>query len=271
MTEKALAETILTEIGNLTLDINNCCAQGYDGAASVSGHINGLSAHILRINEKVVYIHCYSHRLNLAVAASCSIQYVRNVLDQIKELSFFFKFSEPRQKMLDLSIENHAPDCLKRKLKNGCHTRWVEHITGLDDFEDLYVSIVSCLEPMSINEGRVCNRETSTKALSFYKLIASFDFITNLVLTRSILDLTLPVTESLQGKEIDMADASHLLDSLKSVIFSKRNTADEFRSNCYRIILVIANKVSITETKPLTAAFQKNRNNVPSESVSNYF
>ena len=118
---KALAETSLIEIGNFTLDITNCHGQGYDGAASVSGHINGLSAHILRINE-ILFVrlnsHCHSHRLNLVVAASCSIQYVRNVLDQIKELSFFFNFSEPRQKMLDLSIENHAPDCLKKKLKN---------------------------------------------------------------------------------------------------------------------------------------------------------
>ena len=110
---------------------------------------------------------------------------------------------------------------------------------------------------MSVNEGRVCNRETSTKASSFYKLIASFDFIATLVLTRSILDLTLPVTELLQGKEIDMADASHLLDSLKSVIFSKRNTTDELHNNCYRIILEIANKVSITETKPLQLHFRK--------------
>ena len=122
---------------------------------------------------------------------------------------------------------------------------------------------------MSVNEGRVCNRETSTKASSFYKLIASFDFIATLVLTRSILDLTLPVTELLQGKEIDMTDTSHLLDSLKSVIFSKQNAVDKFHNICYRIILEIANKVSITETKPRTAAFQKNRNNVPS--VSDYF
>ena len=268
---KALAETILTEIGNLTLDINNCRGQRYDGAASVSGHINGLSAHIVRVNEKAVYTHCHSHRLDLVVAASCSIQYVRNILDQIKELSFFFNFSEPRQKMLDLSIENHALDCLKKKLKNVCRKRWVEQIPGLDYFEDLYISIVFCLESMIVNEWRVCNMETSTKASSFYKLIASFDFITTLVLTRSILDLTLPVTELLQGKEIDMADASHLLDSLKSVILSKRNNVDDFHNNCYRIILEMADKVSINETKPRTAAFQKNRNKVPSKSVSDYF
>ena len=95
---KALAETILTEIGSLTLDINNCCGQEYHGASSVSDPINGLCANALRINEKAVYTHCHSHQLNLVVAASCCIQYVRNSLDQIKELSFFINFCEPRQK-----------------------------------------------------------------------------------------------------------------------------------------------------------------------------
>ena len=47
---KLLLKTILTEIKNLTLDINNCRGQGYNRAASVSGHITGLSAHIIRID-----------------------------------------------------------------------------------------------------------------------------------------------------------------------------------------------------------------------------
>ena len=107
---------------------------------------------------------------------------------------------------------------------------------------------------MSVNEARVCNRETSTKESSFYKAssfckkIASFDFTATLVLTRSILDITpdlIPVTELLQGNEIDIADASHILDSLKSEILSKQNIIDEFHNNCYRIILEIANKASI--------------------------
>ena len=124
---------------------------------------------------------------------------------------------------------------------------------------------------MSVTERWVCNRETSTKASSFYKLIASFNFTATLVVTRSIIDLTVPVTELFQGKEIDMVDASHLLDSQKSVILSKRNNVDEFHNNCYRIILEIASKVSINKTKVRTATFQKNCNNVPLESVSDYF
>ena len=154
---RALAKTILTEIGNLTLHINNCRGQGYDGAVSVFGHIK---CH--RINEKGVYTNCHSHRLNLEVAGSCGIQYVRNILDQIKKLSFFFNFSKLSQKMIDFSIENHALHCLKKKLKNVGRTRWVEQITGLDDSEDLYTAISFCLESMSVNEGKVCNRECNS-------------------------------------------------------------------------------------------------------------
>ena len=61
-----------------------------------------------------------------------------------------------------------------------------------------------------------------------------------MVFTKSILNLTLPVTELLQEKEIDMTDASHVLHSLKNVILSKHNTVDEFRNNCYRITIEIA-------------------------------
>ena len=115
---KALAGTVLNGIAYLTLDIWNCDGQGYDGASSVSGYINGLSAQILRINEKAIYTHCHSHRLNLVVAASCNIQIVRNVLDQIKELSYFFNYSEPRQKILDGCIENYASNSSKKKRKD---------------------------------------------------------------------------------------------------------------------------------------------------------
>ena len=96
---KALAETVLNGIASLALDVHICRAQVYDEASSVSGYINGLSGQVLCINEKVIYTYCDSHRLNLVAATSCNIQIVRNVLDQIKELSYFFNFSEPSQKL----------------------------------------------------------------------------------------------------------------------------------------------------------------------------
>ena len=260
---KALAETVLNGIADLTLDIQNCRGQGYDGDSSVSSYINGVSAQILRINEKAIYIHSHSHRLNLVVAGSCNIQIVRNVLDQIKKLSYFFNYSEPRQKILDACNENYAPNSSKKKLKDVCRTRWVERITGLDDFEELFIPIVFCLEQMSLNVGRICNQDTSTKALSYYKLLTSFDFISALVLTRHVLDLTLPVTELLQDPAIDVADSSHLIESLKSLIISKHSNVDQLHTNCYKSVLELAKKVKVGEIKPRTAAVQRNRNNIP--------
>ena len=90
--------------------------------------------------------------------------------------------------MLINSIKEHAPDSQKKKLFDFCPTRWVEKVTGLDDFEDFFAPIVFCLEEMSLNMGHVCNQDTSEKATSFYKLMASFDFLSSLVITRSVLD-----------------------------------------------------------------------------------
>ena len=124
---------------------------------------------------------------------------------------------------------------------------------------------------MSLNIGRVCNQDTSAKATSFYKLMTSFDFLSSLVITRSILDLTLLATQLFQGPAIDTADATHLIESLKSLICCKHNTVDTFHKKCYSDIVEIACKVGIEECKPRTSKLQRNRNNIPSESISDYF
>ena len=62
------------------------------------------------------------------------------------------------------------------------------------DFDDIFAPIVFCLEEMRLNMLRVCNQDTSAKATLFYKLMTSFDFLSSFVITKSIPDLTLPVT-----------------------------------------------------------------------------
>ena len=44
---------------DLKLDVLDCRGQGYDGAGAVSGRINGLSAHFLKINDKAVCSKCH--------------------------------------------------------------------------------------------------------------------------------------------------------------------------------------------------------------------
>ena len=100
---------------------------------------------------------------------------------------------------------------------------------------------------MTLNMECVCNQDTSTKATSFYKLMTSFDFFSSLDITRLILDITLPVTQLLQGPGIDIANATHLTESVKSLIGSKRTTVDTFHKKCDSDILELACKIRIEE------------------------
>ena len=61
-----------------------------------------------------MYIHCHRIVLNLVIGVPCNIQCVRNVFDQIKEISYFFKFFEPRKERLINSIKENPPDSLKK-------------------------------------------------------------------------------------------------------------------------------------------------------------
>ena len=81
---------------------------------------------------------------------------------------------------------------------------------------------------MSINAEKVCNAETSSKASSLLALISSFQFIVGLVVSRNVLDMTLPVTQLLQARAIDVMDGIHLIDSLKILTLSVQNQVDHY-------------------------------------------
>ena len=81
------------------------------------------------------------------------------------------------------------------KKLNVCRNRWIERVNGIDTFEELLIPIVHCLEKMEFNKDNKCNRDTSVKASSFFKLVPTFQFVACLVLTTSVLDMTLPVTQ----------------------------------------------------------------------------
>ncbi|KAG6680599.1 hypothetical protein I3842_13G050200 [Carya illinoinensis] len=52
------------------LDIQNIRGQGYDGASNMRGEWNGLQALFLKDCPYVYYVHCFAHRLQLALVAA---------------------------------------------------------------------------------------------------------------------------------------------------------------------------------------------------------
>ncbi|XP_023884412.2 uncharacterized protein LOC111996653 [Quercus suber] len=65
-----LKKEIYHLFSNYCLDIQNIRGQGYDGASNMRGEWNGLQALILNDCPYAYYIHCFAHRLQLALVGA---------------------------------------------------------------------------------------------------------------------------------------------------------------------------------------------------------
>ena len=88
---EALAKVIKDSVKEISLDMKDCHGQGYDGTGNMAGKCAGAAARIRSEYPLVIYMHCASHKLNLCVASSCSVQMVKNMTDTVRVISDFFQ------------------------------------------------------------------------------------------------------------------------------------------------------------------------------------
>jgi hypothetical protein len=70
LTLKDELTTVLSTHGS---DIQNLRGQGYDGANNMRGDLNGLQALSLQECPYAYYVHCYAHRLQLALVDASKV------------------------------------------------------------------------------------------------------------------------------------------------------------------------------------------------------
>ena len=134
LTGDAVAATIKEFLRDLNFPVDDCRGQGYDGAGNMAGRLSGVAVKIQETNEKALYVHCNSHRLNLCVAACCKEQLVRNMMEHVRVATEFFNFSPKRFELLVKTIEELLASANHKRLINVCKTRWVARIDGLSVF-----------------------------------------------------------------------------------------------------------------------------------------
>ena len=88
--------------------------KGFDGAATMSGHVSGVSARLQQQYPNARYFtHCRNHALNLFIVASCSsVPDIRNFMDSFKELTLFFSYSAKRKHILKHQLQNDHENLL---------------------------------------------------------------------------------------------------------------------------------------------------------------
>uniref|UniRef100_A0A8C5MVP0 Zinc finger MYM-type protein 1 n=1 Tax=Leptobrachium leishanense TaxID=445787 RepID=A0A8C5MVP0_9ANUR len=213
----SLTDYIFDVLSSLGIDKNECVGQAYDGAAVMSGRINGVQARIQRKVPTALYVHCMNHRLNLAV-----VDTVKNVA----EAAEFFAKLEKLYVFSSTSVVHSVFERVQKemstkpviKLKQLSDTRWTCQYAACK-------AVLQTLEPLLetlklLSDGK--NTERRIEANSILNFI-DFNFLLSLVLFENILKRTQTLSNMLQAKDLDLASAVFLVRTVIEELEQVRN------------------------------------------------
>jgi len=110
-------------------DWSSVLAVCFDGASSMSGNVGGVQAKCKEQNNKILYVHCYAHCLNLVLIDSIcehssapNNRLIFNFLGTVQFIYNFIEGSPMRHAVLErVALETGS---LLKSLKSCSITRW---------------------------------------------------------------------------------------------------------------------------------------------------
>ena len=213
-----LCETLVKNLQELGLDTASCVSLAGDGASNISGHEKGLAVRFKEFAPLCVYVHCYAHRLNLAVKdLLSSIQLLRNVLGTVQEIYNFLEGS-PKRSEIFKSAEIEDEDSVT-KLKNQGATRW-----GAKGDSVIAVSreLKRCVKALDII-SKEKDAKVSAKAKSLLRNIYGAEFIFGISLLERLLTPVNRLSDYLQGRSVDMRKAREAVKLLITTLEGLKN------------------------------------------------
>ncbi|XP_059650464.1 uncharacterized protein LOC132296270 [Cornus florida] len=147
-----LKDAICVTLGRFDLSIQNLRVQGYDGASNMRGEWNGLQALFLKDCPFAYYVHCFAHRLQLALVAAAKDE--MNIWQFFSHLTCIVNLvaSSPKRLAELKSFQRDEIACMlstgEREYDKGANqigtlhraraTRWSSHYDSVKDLIDMY-------------------------------------------------------------------------------------------------------------------------------------
>jgi hypothetical protein len=214
-----LIKSVLEE--ELKLDLQLMVAQSFDGAATMAGAKSGVAKRFLEKVPHVVFVHCYAHKLNLALQdATNQIKSVSDVLLIIQNVSVFVERSAKRHAL----FEHLQGDEKKRTLQNFCTTRWSSRYLALKSFVNLYKYLLTFLEIVDDDN----DKSIGATARGFLKQVKTFNFVFYCKILLVLFEKTHILSKFLQKpsnnivKALELCDITIMeLEEMKSIAFVK--------------------------------------------------
>lgn len=176
---EALYDIITTALENYGLNLDRLRGLGFDGGSNMAGHFEGLHGRIVAQYPTAIYVHCFSHRLNLIVKKSITSQAVRNLYMILQDLAKFFNTAKRR-----LVLKQHlGDDPLPRPMSE---TRWTDVYNLAHRVLLSFPKIISALTDFITTPSRTVDKETRQHAINLKKSMLSHHFVYILIVSFSL-------------------------------------------------------------------------------------
>jgi len=220
-------------------DVLSVC---FDGASTMSGHLNGVQSKCKEKNNSIMYVHCYAHYLNLVLVDSIceksnsKVKQNRLIFNFLGTVQFIYNFIESSP-MRHATLEKVAKETgdILHTLKSCSNTRWAcraEAVKAImNNYEVLIIAIENICENCSVPEMRA-------KGICLLYQLKTFDFIFGMYMMNPILMLILKVSTLLQEPNLNLVLAMKNVNSLRSTLDSMRNDDSEYKQMFDRSVIL---------------------------------
>ena len=210
-----LKDTVL----RMNLSMSMCRAQCFDGASNMKKAAKAIQA----IEPRALYLHCFGHSLNLAVADTLKeIKCMSDVLDHSLEICKLLKYSPRRDAIFHKLKEAMSPQV--PGVRNLCPTRWTVRAASLESIRLNYETLdATWIESLQV----VKESEVKARINGVMSKMKEFNFLFGLMLAERILKHSDNLSKTIQATVMSAVEASQL-SQLSIEVLQKMRTDDSY-------------------------------------------
>ena len=181
--------------------------QSYDGAAVMSGSLNGVQKKVQEHYPFAFYNHCVAHRMSLCAAQSAmKIPKIAKFFGIVDKLIKFFRNSPKRT----TSLGHNLP-------KPG-DTRWLSRDTAISAIDTHHEAIGTAFYEISHDVKE--KTETQANARGFGTQMQDVEFVYFLKLYRKIFELSTPIVTVMQKPSLDPVQLRSMINDFVNLLSS---------------------------------------------------
>ncbi|XP_050369068.1 uncharacterized protein LOC126787190 [Argentina anserina] len=218
--------------------------QGYDGASNMRGQFYGLKTLFLHDCPYAYYVHCFAHRLQLALnACARDVPDMQLFFQMLSSIVAFVGSSSKRTNQLkdiqetelveslaDIDLETGKGLDQIHSLKRAGMTRWGSHFASVTTLVHVFKEVTQLLQSMMTDKDLTGSIRGDAKG--FLKALRAFEFVFCLLLTNKIIGITDLLSQGLQKQSQDIVNAMNFFSITKTILQALRDDGwDSFYQN----------------------------------------